>query len=173
LPFKDFLHTLYNNFGLNIFDISEGDTTQLLIIKDFFAFPLICYESIFSGESLIKNNDIDFILNVSNDGWFGNSLAPFQHLDALRMRSLENQRYAIRAANSGISSIISPEGNVISLVPFGEKGIINNVIYKKNGTTPLAKHGYKILYVIIFIVFLFGLIFYNINTFRYTLGTNR
>jgi len=173
LPFKDFLHTLYNSFGLNIFDISEGDTAKSITIKDFFAYPLICYESIFSEESLIKNNDIDFILNVSNDGWFGNSLAPHQHLDALRMRSLENQRYAIRAANSGISRIISPEGNIISLVPFGEKGIINNVIYKKNGTTPLANHGYKILYGIIFIIFLFGSIFYNINTFRHTLDADR
>jgi len=166
LPFKKSLFDLYNKFGMNIFDISKGNSSQSIFIKQFIAYPLICYESIFSEESLIKNNQIDFILNVSNDGWFGNSLAPYQHLDALRMRSLENQRYAIRAANTGISSIISPEGDIISLVPYGEKGIINNVIYIKNGITPLAKHGYKILYAILFITFLYSSIFYNIKTFR-------
>ena len=166
LPFKNFLYSLYNIFGMNIVDVAKGTSIKSLIIKDFVAHPLICYESIFSEESLIKNNNIDFIINVSNDGWFGNTLAPYQHLDALRMRSLENQRYSIRAANTGISTIISPEGKVISLVPYGEKGITNNVIYKNNGITPLAKYGYSIVYLIMFTVFIFGSIFYNIKIFR-------
>ena len=85
---------------------------------------------------------------------FGDTLAPYQHLDALRMRSLENQRYAIRAANNGISAIISPFGEIIEFVPYNKKGTISASIVARNGYTPLSEFGYSILYVFIFIIFI-------------------
>ena len=78
---------------------------------------------------------MDFILNVSNDGWFGDTLAPYQHLDALVMRSLENQRYSIRSTNTGISAIINHKGvmtgrtknNKIISIP-GNKNLIGEIL---------------------------------------------
>ena len=96
---------------------------------------------VFSQSSLIINADVDFIINVSNDGWFGNSLAPYQHLDALRMRSLENQRYSIRSANNGISAVISPKGDIIKNIEYEKEGILNANIKLRNGHTPLSKYG--------------------------------
>ena len=138
----------------------------MLSIDSFIAKPLICYESIFSAESLVLEENVDFILNVSNDGWFGETLAPYQHLDALVMRSLENQRYSVRSTNTGISAIISSKGVIEDYVKFNKTGIINRKIISRNGNTPLSKYGYEILYFLFFIVFLYSAIYFNIKLFR-------
>jgi len=167
LPFKNMLGTIYDFIGLNIYDIKKGNTIKSLKIKNYIAHSLICYESIFSFESLITNKDTDFILNVSNDGWFGdNSLAPYQHLDALVMRSLENQRYSIRSTNTGISAVIAPNGTIESFIQYNKSGIINKVIYARNGQTPISKYGSDILYFLLFTVFLYSTIYFNFRSFR-------
>ena len=166
LPYRDFLLFFYSALGIDILDISKGESLHTIGINNYLAHSLICYESIFSKDSLIKNPNIDFIINVTNDGWFGNSLAPIQHLDALRMRSLENQRYSVRAANGGISAFISPYGDIIEYLSYGKKGILNYNIYPVNGLTPISQYGYNILYIFIFFIFLYSTIYYNFNVFK-------
>ena len=166
LPYKKTMSYIYNFIGLKTFDLSKGKISNIIEVNGFKAFSLICYESIFSKESLIKNSDVDFILNVSNDGWFGDSLAPYQHLDALRMRALENQRYAIRSANNGISAIVSPSGNIIKFISYNKQGVINSKIVARNGHTPLSKYGYNILYVFMFLIFIYASIYFNIKIFK-------
>ena len=117
-------------------------------------------------QSLIKDKNVDFIFNVSNDGWFGNSLAPFQHLDALRMRSIENQRYSVRAANTGISAILSPKGKILYSIPFNEEGIITSNIEGRNGITPISSYGYNILFAVMFFLLIYSSICFHINIFR-------
>ena len=73
--------------------------------------PLICYEIIYSGK-LSKNNDFDYIINISEDGWFGNSVGPEQHFAHSIFRSIESGKYIIRSANNGISAVINPMGAV-------------------------------------------------------------
>mgnify|MGYP006165715887 FL=1 len=166
LPYRDYLLFFYSTLGISILDISKGNNLHSIGINNYLAHSLICYESIFSNDSLVKNPNIDFIINVTNDGWFGNSLAPIQHLDALRMRSLENQRYSVRAANSGISAFISPYGDIIEYLPYGKKGTLNYDIYPINGLTPISQYGYNLLYIFIFFIFLYSTIYYNFNVFR-------
>jgi len=166
LPFRNYLIFFYNVLGMDIIDISKGTSLKSIGIKNYLAHSLICYESIFSKDSLIKNPNVDFIINVTNDGWFGNSLAPVQHLDALRMRSLENQRYSVRAANGGISAVISPYGEIIEYLPYGKKGSLNYNIFSINGLTLLSKFGYKTLYILMFFTFLYSTIYFNLNVFR-------
>ena len=166
LPFRKTMSSIYNFIGINIYDLSKGKISNVIKINEFKAYSLICYESIFSKESLIKIPEVDFILNVSNDGWFGDSLAPYQHLDALRMRALENQRYAIRSANNGISAIISPNGNIVNFIPYNKMGLINASIKARNGYTPLSKYGYKTLYIFIFLIFIYASIYFNLKVFK-------
>ena len=166
LPFRKKMSSIYNFIGINIYDLSKGKISNVIKINEFKAYSLICYESIFSKESLIKVPEADFILNVSNDGWFGDSLAPYQHLDALRMRALENQRYAIRSANNGISAIISPNGNIVNFIPYNKMGLINASIEARNGYTPLSKYGYKTLYIFIFLIFIYASIYFNLKVFK-------
>ena len=166
LPFRNKFSNIYKMLGINTYDITPGDSNKRFKINSLIAQPLICYESIFSAESLVLDEDVDFILNVSNDGWFGDTLAPYQHLDALAMRSLENQRYSIRSTNTGISAIINHEGIIEDYVKFNKSGFINKKIISRNGNTPLSSYGYDILYSLFFIVFLYSTIYFNIKLFR-------
>ncbi len=167
LPFRNILSNFYKSLGINTYDITPGGHNNSLSINTFVAQPLICYESIFSAESLVLEKNVDFILNVSNDGWFGETLAPYQHLDALVMRSLENQRYSVRSTNTGISAIISSKGVIEDHVKFNKTGMINRKIVSRNGITPLSMYGYEILYFLFFIVFLYSAIYFNIKLFRH------
>ena len=74
--------------------------------------PLICYEIIYTG-NIFKNGDFDFIVNISEDGWFGDSIGPHQHFAHSIFRSVEYGRYTLRSANNGISAIIDPSGSII------------------------------------------------------------
>jgi apolipoprotein N-acyltransferase len=76
---------------------------------------IICYEAIFPG--LVRNfirNGSGLIVNLTNDGWYGYSSAPFQHFNIARWRAIENRRYFLRATNTGISAVIEPSGKVQS-----------------------------------------------------------
>ena len=82
----------------------------------------ICYEDAFPAEVMQALPEADFLINVSNDAWFGDSLAPHQHLEIARMRALENGRYLLRATNTGISAIIDQHGRVLGTVPSFVRG---------------------------------------------------
>ncbi|KIL97946.1 Apolipoprotein N-acyltransferase / Copper homeostasis protein CutE [Paramagnetospirillum magnetotacticum MS-1] len=88
--------------------------------------PMICYEAIFPGAFLAKDQPRPgWIVNVTNDGWFGISSGPHQHLAAARMRSIEEGLPQARAANTGISAVVDPVGRVIAHLPLGERGILD------------------------------------------------
>ena len=82
------------------------------------------------------------------------------------MRSLENQRYSLRAANTGISAVISPYGDIIKSLEYDKKGVIYSSIEGRNGHTPLSKYGYSTLYIFIFLLFIYSSIYFNIKVFR-------
>jgi apolipoprotein N-acyltransferase len=86
-------------------------------------FPLICYEAIFP--SLSQDAWPSALLNVTNDGWFGISTGPYQHLEMSRMRAVEQGVPMIRAANSGISAMIDPYGRLIGSLGLGEEGVLD------------------------------------------------
>ena len=109
----------------------------------------ICYEIIYSG-ALNNNFDYDLIINISEDGWFGNSIGPYQHYAHSRFRSIEQGKTLIRSANNGISAIINPSGKIKSLIDLEETGsIYTNEI--KHKVTLFSKYGNKMYFVLIFI----------------------
>jgi len=108
--------------------------------------PLICYEVIFSGGVLDPNARPDWLLNITNDAWFGRSSGPYQHLAMARMRSVEEGVPVIRSANSGISAAIDPWGRTIAELGLGETGVLDlqlakplarPTIYARFGSWPL------------------------------------
>ncbi|WP_240729887.1 apolipoprotein N-acyltransferase [Ehrlichia minasensis] len=90
--------------------------------------PLICYESIFSNEVANRCTKGQWIVNITNDGWFGVSSQPYQHLEINRVRSIENGLPTIRAANSGISAVIDSYGRIINALPIMTEGIIDSYL---------------------------------------------
>ena len=87
--------------------------------------PLICYEAIFPDEAAATGARPKYLLNVTNDGWFGLTTGPYQHFSQARLRSIEQGLPMIRVANTGISAIIDPYGRVVSSLRLGVEGVLD------------------------------------------------
>ena len=160
-PLKALLEPLAQTLNIPMSNLSTGDFEQnSFTFKNFEFIPIICYESAYS--SLIETNDEDYsiIVNISNDSWFGNSFAPYQHLQITQVRALEFQRNLIRAANTGISAIIDKNGVITKKLEFNTLGVIESNISADRGSTPFSRFGdYPILMLISIII-----IFYVVKT---------
>ncbi|MGI9481305.1 MAG: apolipoprotein N-acyltransferase [Hyphomicrobiales bacterium] len=89
------------------------------------ASPLICYEAIFSGNVIDDSERPGWLLNVTNDAWFGDTFGPRQHFAQARMRAIEEGLPMVRAANTGISAVIGPYGRVLQSLPLGTQGVLD------------------------------------------------
>ena len=121
--------------------------------------PLICYEIIYSGR-LSKDKNFDFIINISEDGWFGGSIGPKQHFAHSIFRSIENGKYIIRSANNGISGIINPMGVVEKEIEFGSTGYVDFSESKSIKQTPFLLYGNKI-FLILILLYIFLIFSFN------------
>jgi apolipoprotein N-acyltransferase len=158
------LKTVTNNYQ----SFSSGVTRIPLNVKnnkiDLNLLPLICYEIIYSGK-LSRDNNFDYIINISEDGWFGNSIGPKQHFSHNIFRSIESGKYIIRSANNGISAIINPLGIIEQEVEFGSTGYVELSESKLVKPTIFMLYGNKIflmlILVYIFLIFSFNRIKYE------------
>jgi apolipoprotein N-acyltransferase len=89
------------------------------------ALPLICYEAIFPGDITTRDERPGWIINVTNDGWFGISTGPYQHLQQMRLRAVEEGLPVVRAANTGISAVIDPSGRIVARLGLGIEGVLD------------------------------------------------
>ena len=112
-PFKTFFSYIAKKLNIPMSDLSHGDLNQNpFLVDNITMHPLICYEIAYP--SLINmTNNYSVIINISNDAWFGNTFAPYQHLQIAQVRALETAHPVIRAANTGISAIIDKNGSFI------------------------------------------------------------
>jgi apolipoprotein N-acyltransferase len=108
--------------------------------------PLICYEVIFPGDITRRDERPAWIVNLTNDGWFGDSPGPYQHLQQARLRAVEEGLPIVRAANTGVSAIIDPLGRTVAQLGLGSEGIldaalpasISPTVYSRMGDIPAA-----------------------------------
>ena len=162
LPFKNFL----SNFGLknitnNYYSFSKGNERKVINLNDnkfnLSFLPLICYEIIYSGR-LKKNNNFDIIINISEDGWFGNSIGPHQHFTHSIFRAIEEGKPILRSANNGISALIDHNGRIVKKLDIRNRGSFSfeNLGYIKEKTF-FSKYGNNIFFflIIIYISFIF------------------
>jgi apolipoprotein N-acyltransferase len=89
------------------------------------ALPLICYEAIFPGKISERNDRAGWIVNLTNDGWFGITTGPYQHLQQARLRAIEEGLPVVRAANTGISAVIDPMGRIVAQLGLGIEGVLD------------------------------------------------
>ncbi len=142
-------------------DFSCGTGPLLFGIDNTSAAASICYEAVFPEiirESVLAG--AGWLINVTNDAWFGDTVAPYQHLAMARMRAVELRRPMVRAANSGISAVIDSSGEVVRSLGLFKKGIVVADITPETGQTAYAKTGELFGFsciIIGFLTFLFAL----------------
>ncbi len=142
MPLRPLLGPLAKAFQVPMSDFSSGVAKRpLLQVGPHRAGVSICYEDAFAAEVVQALPDAAYLINVSNDAWFGDSLAPHQHLGIARMRALENGRPLLRATNTGISAIIDHRGRIQGQVPAFERGFFSGEIQPRAGQTPFARVG--------------------------------
>ena len=132
----------YFNIFSNSYRLTDGFSrgTGLKLIKNsgFPTFlPLICYEALFSNEVLGEVKEARWIINITNDAWFGNGGGPKQHLNIARMRALENNIPIIRVSNNGISAKISENGKIEKYIAVNKRGFLDVKVgfnYKRENT---------------------------------------
>ena len=164
LPIKNVLEkiglkTLTNNYN----SFSKGNKREIIEIKknkfSLKILPLICYEIIYTGR-LFEDSKFDIIINISEDGWFGNSFGPKQHFDHSILRAIESGKYVVRSSNNGIAAIINPLGIIEQSVSFGQSGYIDLNEKREIQPTIFSVYGNKIfgllILMYIFIIFSFN-----------------
>ena len=159
LPFENFL----NKFGFKKItqgykSYSKDNERKIIILNNINFVPLICYEIIYSGKINKNNDNFDLILNISEDGWFGNSVGPYQHFSHSIFRSIEEGKNLIRSANNGISAFINSKGQIINQIKSTESGVIEVKSFYETKKTLFSSFGNKIFFY--FLIFYIILIFF-------------
>ncbi|MGH7185695.1 MAG: apolipoprotein N-acyltransferase, partial [Pseudomonadota bacterium] len=103
--------------------------------------PLICYEVIFPGRVTESGRRPAWLLNLTNDAWFGLSTGPHQHFASARLRAVEEGLPMVRVANTGISGIVDPYGRVLAKLELGREGVIDAALPRRLPPTPYARFG--------------------------------
>ncbi|MBP6104746.1 MAG: apolipoprotein N-acyltransferase [Gammaproteobacteria bacterium] len=142
LPFDAWLRGLIGFFDLPMSSFKAGPKNQPLIYTPTLRLnPLICYEIAFPEQVRHTLRNADAIINVSEDGWFGRSLGPHQHLQIARMRALETGRTVLRATTSGLTAIIDPFGHIVAQAPPFKATVLSGTFHAMRGTTPWIRGG--------------------------------
>ncbi|MBN9441734.1 MAG: apolipoprotein N-acyltransferase [Bosea sp.] len=151
VPFGEYLPpilgTLIRAVGLSQFvsipgGFSSGNAHLPLAIKGLpNAAPLICYEAVFPGAVVPRGARPAFFLNVTNDGWFGQTSGPYQHFAQARLRSVEEGLPLVRVANTGISGVVDAYGRVVASLPLGSEGVLDVGLPRPGPLTVYARLG--------------------------------
>jgi apolipoprotein N-acyltransferase len=117
VPFKE-LFFFAQNLLHEVGTFDAGGARNLFAVNGHRYGTFICYESIFADEvRQFVRDGADVLINISNDGWYGDTSAPWQHLNMVRMRAIENHRWVLRATNTGVTASIDPQGRVVEAAP--------------------------------------------------------
>jgi len=101
----------------------------------------ICYEDAFGSELAAWSRDATMLVNVTNDAWYGRSIAAWQHNQIAAMRAKETGKPMLRATNTGVTSVIDPDGNVRVQLPWFRRGVLETTVAGRDGLTPFVRFG--------------------------------
>ncbi len=137
-------------------DFSAGIGYNPLVMDNKKIGILICYEGILPfAARMYKKSGAELLVNITNDAWFGATSAPFQHFSMSIFRAVENRLYLVRAANTGISGIVDPQGKVVVQTKIFEKASLHGKVKFSNMQTIYAKHGDMLVIVCFILVFFY------------------
>ena len=139
-------------------DIYQGEKLKTVpVLKTLPAGMLVCYEVIFSGQVVDKNRRPAWLFNATNDGWYGISFGPHQHLAMTQTRAIEEGLPLVRAANTGISAVIDPMGRIVKKLDLGQEGVVDSDLPSALSPTIYARFGVKVPLILAGLFLLFAL----------------
>ena len=162
LPFEKYLP--FNPIASNGQSFTRGRGVRTIWLDGIPQFsPLICYEAIFPGA--VAETMIDapaWLLNITNDGWYGTTTGPFQHLAITQTRAVEEGVPLVRVANTGISAMVDSYGQLVDKIPLETKGVID-VALPSTASTLYAVFGDVLFFVMVFVTGAFGFVFQRLQ----------
>ncbi|MGE3148080.1 MAG: apolipoprotein N-acyltransferase [Pseudorhodoplanes sp.] len=143
LPFQNFLEKLgFLQLTKVRGGFLSGDRHRTYTLSNTPRFlPLICYEIIFPGAVVPQGERPQWIINITNDGWFGISTGPFQHMQQARVRAIEEGLPLVRSANTGISAVVDPVGRIVASLPLGQEGVLDAKLPRSIDAPFYARYG--------------------------------
>jgi apolipoprotein N-acyltransferase len=170
VPFGEFVpygfHWIVNTVAIPMSDFSLGtERPKPLDLAGQKVAPNICWEDAFGEEIIRQLPEATLLVNVSNVAWFGDSLAPSQHLQISRMRAIETGRTMLRATNTGMTAIVDPHGRVVGRLPQFTEGILSGEAQGYSGATPYVRWGNPPIVVACF-AFVIALVLHRRRTLR-------
>jgi apolipoprotein N-acyltransferase len=158
-PVPDFIKDWLQEMKLPNNDITKGDFIQRMPkLNDIFIATSICFEDIFASEQLIFQPEANVLVNITNNAWFGESIASEQHFQMSRMRALETGRFLLRTSNTGITAIVKPDGTIQEQLDPYEFSILQGSFQPMQGLTPYIKFGNYL--IVILVIFMMSLGYY-------------
>jgi len=137
-------------------DFSRGEGAHTVAIEGVPPFsPLVCYEAIFPWMATAETRPA-WLLNVTNDGWYGDSAGPYQHFAMARMRAIEQGLPLARAANNGVSAVVDPYGRVVASLALNVRGILDVPLPAPLAPTFYATHSEWVMLMLLILMFIGG-----------------
>jgi len=169
LPWQPVSGFVLNALGINLGRFTPGRTDQSLLKAGGYAFSnSICYEDAFGEAAIAGLPEAAFLVNTTNDGWFGDSLEPHQHLQIARMRAIETGRFLLRATNTGVTAVVAPDGKIIKQAPLFTTTVLTENITPMGGITPYARSGDKPVIIVLVLVLIYLVRFHSRSKFAET-----
>ncbi|NQY43064.1 MAG: apolipoprotein N-acyltransferase [Legionellales bacterium] len=162
IPFKETLGKLIQALNFPLGDLHHGTSDQNnLVYNGIKIAPFICYEIAYAKSFLDFRRTAQLFLTVSNDAWFGESVALDQHLQIAQARAKQSGKYHLVSTNTGITAVINNHGKIISKAKPFEITVLNSTIYPMEGLTPWSKIGYMPIILFLFIFTLVPILVQN------------
>jgi len=166
LPWQPLSGFILSRLNIRLGNFSPGGANQPLLTAGGYPFATsICYEDAFGDLAIRGLPDAAFLVNVTNDGWFGNTFEPHQHLQIARMRAMETGRFLLRSTNTGITAIVAPDGGIVNQAPLFQASVLTGFFTPMAGITPYAQIGDKAI-IYLMLLLLSGSVVFHLFTSR-------
>lgn len=160
MPFRFLLSWLADYIEIPMSDLGQGTGPNLpMVLKGEPLGLSICYEDVFGEEMRELIPEATVLVNVSNDAWFGERVAPYQHQEKAQMRARELVRPLVRVTNTGVSSVIDHKGNIQGSIAHSTQGFLDTTVYPRTGTSLYARTGNWPVFILAMAVLLAGMFF--------------
>lgn len=152
LPLQPLSGLVLDSLNIHLGNFTSGGDDQVLMTAAGYPFSTsICYEDAFGDEAIRGMPEAAFLVNVTNDAWFGRSIEPHQHMQIAQMRALETGRYLLRVTNTGVTAIVAPNGDIVDKAPMFKTVVLTGSILPMGGMTPYARLGDGLIVLILFL----------------------